>query len=64
MYLFLQYASREDENGERYMTASDFVQKYLGMCCDANFNSESIKLLAGIVDTSKDGSVYINIFVW
>jgi solute carrier family 25 aspartate/glutamate transporter 12/13 len=40
------------------MTAADFVQKYLGLFCDANFNSDSVKLLAGIVDTSKDGCVH------
>ncbi|PSN30622.1 Calcium-binding mitochondrial carrier protein Aralar1 [Blattella germanica] len=50
------YATRE-ENGEKYMTAADFVQKYLGLYSDANFNSESVKLLAGIVDTSKDGLI-------
>jgi hypothetical protein len=33
------------------------VQKYLGLYSDANFNPESVKLLAGIVDTSKDGYV-------
>jgi solute carrier family 25 aspartate/glutamate transporter 12/13 len=39
------------------MTPSDFVQKYLGLFSDANYNSESVKLLAGTVDTSKDGCV-------
>ena len=39
------------------MTPADFVQKYLGLYSEANFNSESVKLLAGIVDTSKDGYV-------
>lgn len=53
---FLQYASRE-KNGEKYMTPADFVQKYLRLYTDANFNSDSVKLLAGIVDTSKDGYV-------
>jgi solute carrier family 25 aspartate/glutamate transporter 12/13 len=39
------------------MTPADFVQKYLGLYRDVNFNSDSVKLLAGIVDTSKDGCV-------
>lgn len=37
------------------MTASDFVRSYLGLYTDANYNPDSVKLLAGIVDTSKDG---------
>jgi len=39
------------------MTPADFVQKYLGLYREVNFNSDSVKLLAGIVDTSKDGCV-------
>lgn len=50
----LQYASKET-NGEKFMTASDFVQGYLGLFPEKNYNPESVKLLAGIVDTSKDG---------
>jgi solute carrier family 25 aspartate/glutamate transporter 12/13 len=41
------------------MTPADFVQKYLGIYSDANFNSDSVKLLGGIVDTSKDGYVSV-----
>ena len=50
----LQYASQE-KNGERFMTASDFVRSYLGLYTDADYNPDSVNLLAGIVDTSKDG---------
>jgi solute carrier family 25 aspartate/glutamate transporter 12/13 len=39
------------------MTPADFVQKYLVLYTGVNFNSDSVKLLAGIVDTSKDGCV-------
>jgi hypothetical protein len=39
------------------MTPADFVQKYLGLYTGINFSSDSVKLLAGIVDTSKDGCV-------
>ncbi|XP_023712752.1 calcium-binding mitochondrial carrier protein Aralar1 isoform X3 [Cryptotermes secundus] len=54
--IFNKYATKE-KNGEKYMTPADFVQKYLGLYSDANFNSDSVKLLAGIVDTSKDGLI-------
>nr|CAD7419434.1 unnamed protein product [Timema poppensis] len=54
--VFLKFASKE-VNGEKFMTAADFVQNYLGLYSDANFNPESVKLLAGIVDTSKDGLI-------
>lgn len=37
------------------MSAKDFIQKYLGLLPERNTNEESIQLLAGIVDTSKDG---------
>ncbi|XP_018405242.1 PREDICTED: calcium-binding mitochondrial carrier protein Aralar1-like [Cyphomyrmex costatus] len=54
--IFNQYASQE-KNGERFMTASDFVRSYLGLYTDADYNPNSVNLLAGIVDTSKDGLI-------
>ncbi|XP_022193293.2 LOW QUALITY PROTEIN: calcium-binding mitochondrial carrier protein Aralar1 [Nilaparvata lugens] len=54
--IFNKYAHIE-HNGERYMSAKDFVQGYLGLLPDPNSNETSIKLLAGIVDTSKDGLI-------
>ncbi|KAF3424680.1 hypothetical protein E2986_12750 [Frieseomelitta varia] len=52
----LQYASRE-KNGERFMTPSDFVRSYLGLYTNPDYNPDSVNLLAGIVDTSKDGLI-------
>lgn len=37
------------------MTSADFVRSYLGLYTDADYNPESVALLAGIVDSSKDG---------
>lgn len=54
--IFTKYASQE-KNGEKYMTGEDFVIKYLGLFDLKNYNSDSVKLLAGIVDTSKDGLI-------
>ncbi|XP_076683811.1 calcium-binding mitochondrial carrier protein Aralar1 isoform X2 [Andrena cerasifolii] len=54
--IFNQYASQE-KNGERFMTPADFVRSYLGLYTDADYNPDSVNLLAGIVDTSKDGLI-------
>lgn len=54
--IFNQYASQE-KNGERYMTPADFVRSYLGLYTDPDYNPDSVNLLAGIVDTSKDGLI-------
>ncbi|GAB1867956.1 Calcium-binding mitochondrial carrier protein Aralar1 isoform X3 [Camponotus japonicus] len=54
--IFNQYASQE-KNGERFMTASDFVRSYLGLYTNADYDPDSVNLLAGIVDTSKDGLI-------
>ncbi|XP_063909682.1 calcium-binding mitochondrial carrier protein Aralar1 isoform X2 [Zophobas morio] len=54
--IFDKYASKE-KNGEKFMTAEDFVIKYLGLFGPENYNAHSVGLLAGIVDTSKDGLI-------
>ncbi|XP_076758284.1 calcium-binding mitochondrial carrier protein Aralar1 isoform X9 [Xylocopa sonorina] len=54
--IFNQYASQE-KNGERFMTPSDFVRIYLGLYTNPDYNPDSVNLLAGIVDTSKDGLI-------
>lgn len=51
-----QYASVEKE-GQQYMTANDFVRHYLGLYDEPNYNPNSIQLLGGILDTSKDGLI-------
>lgn len=50
----LQYASVVDD-GERYMTPRDFVQSYLGLHTQPQFNPKTVDLLAGVADTTKDG---------
>ncbi|XP_068985225.1 calcium-binding mitochondrial carrier protein Aralar1 isoform X1 [Bombus flavifrons] len=54
--IFSQYASQE-KNGEWFMTPSDFVRSYLGLYTNSDYNPDSVNLLAGIVDTSKDGLI-------
>lgn len=39
------------------MTSEDFVIKYLNILDEKNFNLDTVKLLAAIVDTSKDGLI-------
>lgn len=50
-----QYASIVDKDGERFMTPSDFVQKYLGLHTQIHHNPKTVQLLAGVADTTKDG---------
>ncbi|XP_034248787.1 calcium-binding mitochondrial carrier protein Aralar1 isoform X1 [Thrips palmi] len=54
--IFNKYAS-EEVDGVKYMRAGDFIQRFLGFIPDKDFNEESVKLLGGIVDTSKDGLI-------
>lgn len=39
------------------MTSSDFIRGFLGLFPDANHNPQSVSLLGGIIDTSKDGYI-------
>lgn len=39
------------------MTPSDFVRSYLGLYTYSGYNPDSVNLLAGIADTSKDGLI-------
>lgn len=54
--IFNRYATLE-KDGEKFMTAEDFVIKYLRLLDDKNYNTDTIRLLAAIVDTSKDGLI-------
>ncbi|XP_025056287.1 calcium-binding mitochondrial carrier protein Aralar1 isoform X3 [Alligator sinensis] len=54
--IFLQYTSVE-KDGERYMTPGDFVQRYLGLYTEPNYNPKTIQLLAGVADQTKDGLI-------
>ncbi|KAG5887871.1 hypothetical protein JTB14_011406 [Gonioctena quinquepunctata] len=54
--IFSKYATVE-KNGDKYMTAEDFVIKYLNILDKNNFNTDTLRLLASIVDTSKDGLI-------
>lgn len=39
------------------MSSDDFIRRYLGLFDGTNFNAETVRLLANIVDTSKDGLI-------
>ncbi|KAI4460066.1 mitochondrial 2-oxodicarboxylate carrier 1-related [Holotrichia oblita] len=54
--IFNKYASVE-KNGEKLMTPEDFIRRYLGLFEGNDFNADSVRLLASIVDTSKDGYI-------
>lgn len=59
--IFLKYAN-VTKNGEKYMSRSDFVRGFLGLFSHDNYNQQSLDLIAGIVDTSKDGLISFSEF--
>lgn len=52
--VFDKYASVE-KNGERFMTHEDFMRQYLKLYEESNYNKDTVNILGGILDTSKDG---------
>lgn len=56
--IFDKYASVE-KAGEKFMTYDDFIVKYLNLYpqVDDPNSKKSIKVLGGILDTSKDGVI-------
>jgi len=54
--VFDKYASLTVE-GQSYMTDEDFVIKYLGLLPAENYNKESMRLLLGVLDQSRDGRI-------
>ena len=52
----MQYATVTDD-GELYMKADVFVREYLGLYTEDDYNPSAVKLIAGVVDTSKDGLI-------
>ncbi|XP_033114725.1 calcium-binding mitochondrial carrier protein Aralar1-like [Anneissia japonica] len=55
--IFHKYASIESETGEKFMTEEDLIRGYLGMQPERNYNQSTMKLLAGVVDQTKDGKI-------
>ena len=39
------------------MTPNDFVRRFLGLLPQENYNEDTLKLFANVVDTTKDGCV-------
>ncbi|XP_071826693.1 electrogenic aspartate/glutamate antiporter SLC25A13, mitochondrial-like isoform X1 [Apostichopus japonicus] len=54
--IFQKNASVE-KKGEQFMTSEDFIRGYLGMQAERNYNADTMKLLAGVVDQTKDGLI-------
>ncbi|XP_022087095.1 calcium-binding mitochondrial carrier protein Aralar1-like [Acanthaster planci] len=54
--IFNKYAGAEKE-GEKFMTAEDFIRGFLGMQPERNYNPNTMKLLAGVADQTKDGLI-------
>uniref|UniRef100_A0A8C9F2J4 Solute carrier family 25 member 13 n=1 Tax=Pavo cristatus TaxID=9049 RepID=A0A8C9F2J4_PAVCR len=56
------YASVE-KNGEFFMSPNDFVTRYLKIIGDGLPNANTVQLLAGVVDQTKDGLISFQEFV-
>ncbi|XP_071788674.1 electrogenic aspartate/glutamate antiporter SLC25A12, mitochondrial-like [Asterias amurensis] len=54
--IFSKYAG-VDKDGEKFMNAEDFIRGFLGMQPERNYNPHTMKLLAGVVDQTKDGLI-------
>jgi len=54
--VFNKYASATVD-GVNYMSDVDFIRNFLGMYPHSNYNKKSVRLMAGIIDTSKDGYI-------
>ncbi|KAJ8319625.1 hypothetical protein KUTeg_002827 [Tegillarca granosa] len=50
------YASKTD-NGEKYMTYSDLIQRYLQLLSGDNYDEFTLQLFGSSVDTSRDGRI-------
>lgn len=59
--IFDNYASL-DLDGVKFMTDEDFVIKYLGLLPQKNYNKESLHLLCGVLDQSKEGRISFSEF--
>nr|XP_008110762.1 PREDICTED: calcium-binding mitochondrial carrier protein Aralar2 isoform X1 [Anolis carolinensis] len=60
--IFLKYASVE-KNGEFYMSPNDFVTRFLKIIGDGVPNPNTVELLGGVVDQTKDGLISFQEFV-
>ncbi|ODM96828.1 Calcium-binding mitochondrial carrier protein Aralar1, partial [Orchesella cincta] len=54
--VFHKYASVYSE-GQWFIKSEDFIRKFLGLHSSDNYHPGSVQLLAGIIDTSKDGLI-------
>ncbi|XP_046355558.1 electrogenic aspartate/glutamate antiporter SLC25A13, mitochondrial-like isoform X1 [Haliotis cracherodii] len=55
--IFLKYATKENGDGEKFMTYSDLIHHYLQVLDSKDYNDYTLKLLASSVDTSRDGLI-------
>jgi len=60
--IFDKYASAEVD-GAKFMTDEDFLIKYLGLFPNEGFNENSMTLLSGVLDTSKDKLISFEEFI-
>ena len=52
-----QYATKSDETGEKFMTYSDLILRYLQLLDPEDYDPFTLEIFATTVDTSRDGWV-------
>ncbi|XP_035709306.1 calcium-binding mitochondrial carrier protein Aralar1 isoform X2 [Folsomia candida] len=60
--IFHKY-SQIGANGYRFIKSTDLITKYFGLLSTAQHDQNTVELLAGIIDTSKDGYISFSEFV-
>ncbi|XP_072297354.1 electrogenic aspartate/glutamate antiporter SLC25A12, mitochondrial-like isoform X1 [Eucyclogobius newberryi] len=61
--IFQKFASVVDNDGEKFMTPGDFVQKYLGLHTQIHHNPKTVQLISAVADTTKDGLISFQEFL-
>ncbi|XP_062519430.1 electrogenic aspartate/glutamate antiporter SLC25A13, mitochondrial-like [Corticium candelabrum] len=59
--IFRKYASIE-RDGEVFMSPEDFFQRYLGIHSENDYSRQSLRLLVGVVDQTKNGLISFDEF--
>lgn len=60
---FTHQYSQIGANGYRFIKSTDLITKYFGLLSTAQHDQNTVELLAGIIDTSKDGYISFSEFV-
>lgn len=61
--IFEKYATHKLDN-QKVMKSSDFLQKYLGLIDEKDFDEKTLKILSNLIDVNKDGYIFFNLILF